>query len=299
MSKRQKTLYDLIRVSLKIAANEEARIAPFNLSGRGHEPRVILDKRLAGVLRGTNLPFVYMSGYGANNHYPLRVFERAQQGLSAALKKSPLVIGRERRAYIDDDALPKPKRPSIRIRSTARTSRDELVQRGWGMRGAWAEKSVRGIRMVLSGRVVVDGVEYIGLSFHPWLSLDDALAAAESKLDQLSAPIREKAKPSKPKVATKFLEPNEEYGPGFFASLIDGPSLDLFDIAGLEYSDELHDKVWGRHNWKSLLEECGSATIIETGDQDDAPGMSDIFYWITVDDEELFRSELRAVMLKA
>lgn len=297
MSRLQKTLYELVRTWLQIAAIEEARIAPFNLSGRGHEPRVTLDRRLAAVLRETDLPFVCISGYGANYYYPRRVFERAQRQLLTAVNATPIAFGRDGLAYMDVKALPEARRKPIRIRASARTSRDALLQRGWTMRGAWAEKRLRGIRMVLSGRVVENGAEYIGLSFHPMVGHDEALAVARTKLARLNAANREQLEPPKYTATVEFLEPNEDYGPGFFASLMDGPSVDLFQIARLECTDELHDKVWGRHNWKDLLDECGSATIIETGDQDDMPGMSDVFYWVAVDDEERFRAELRAVLL--
>jgi hypothetical protein len=69
-----------------------------------------------------------------------------------------------------------------------------------------------------------------------------------------------------------YLQSNKEYGVGFSASLIDGPSVDLFEIAEIEYSDELHDAVWGKHNWQSLLGECGSAFILTLEEYDLAPG---------------------------
>lgn len=296
MRKDIKSLYELVRVHLRIAVLEEMNISAFNLSGRGHEPRVILDRRLAGILRGAELPFVYISGYGANFHYPLRVFVRAHASLAKALKKSPLAIGRDQRAYIDESAMPKPTRASRLVPATQRNRREEMLRRGWGMRGAWAEKSIGSTRLVLSGRSSKNGIEYISLSFHPRFSVEDALRSAQSKLENLSPP-KTVAEPKPSNALASFLEPNDEYGAGFFASLMDGPSVNLFEVAGLEYSDELHDRVWGRYNWQSLIGECGSATVIETGGQDDMPGMSDTFYWVSVDDEELFRCELRSAML--
>jgi hypothetical protein len=68
---------DEIRCALLETARAEAARAPFALSGRGHEPRVTLDRRLAAVVRNLDLPHVVISGFGANKHYPLRVFERA------------------------------------------------------------------------------------------------------------------------------------------------------------------------------------------------------------------------------
>ena len=59
--------------------------------------------------------------------------------------------------------------------------------------------------------------------------------------------------------------PHNEFGDGFSASLMDGPSVDLFKVAGLEETDQLHDAVWSKFNWRSLLGKCGSANIIEAG----------------------------------
>ena len=96
-----------------------------------------------------------------------------------------------------------------------------------------------------------------------------------------------------------FIQPNEDYGDGFSATLMDGPRADLFEIAGLEWTSDLNDAVWGNHNWKSLLEECENAEIIETGSQDHAPGMSDVFFWVAISDPKKFSQELSTVMLAA
>ncbi len=122
--------------------------------------------------------------------------------------------------------------------------------------------------------------------------------------DGLVLPVR---RPNRqPKVSGKadnsefpFLQFNTEHGQGFSATLIDGPSTDLFEIAGLEWSADLHDDVWGHHNWKSLLEECDTAEIIEIGSQDHTLRMSDIFSWVVISDPEKFRQELRAAILAA
>ena len=50
---------------------------------------------------------------------------------------------------------------------------------------------------------------------------------------------------------------------------------------------------------KSLLEECGTVEIIETDRQDHVPGMSDVFFWVAVDDAKSFKKELRNVILAA
>ena len=93
------------------------------------------------------------------------------------------------------------------------------------------------------------------------------------------------------------LEDNEQYGRGFGASLIDGPSIDIFRLAGLELTDELTDNLWNNVNWQSLLDACQSATVIETSETEGGPGMSDTFYWVAVDNPERFGRELREVIL--
>ena len=74
------------------------------------------------------------------------------------------------------------------------------------------------------------------------------------------------------------LENNSEYGPGFSASLIDGPSIDLIDAAGLDWSEDLDNAVWEKYNWLSLLGECESANVIELEEHEGGPGMSDTYY---------------------
>jgi hypothetical protein len=104
--------------------------------------------------------------------------------------------------------------------------------------------------------------------------------------------------PGKKKKQNK-LTSNEAYGAGFSATLMDGPHVDLFEIAELEWTSELNDAVWGKHNWQSLLEECEEVEVTETGTQDDAPGMSDVFFWVAINDPKKFKRQLRAAMLAA
>lgn len=103
--------------------------------------------------------------------------------------------------------------------------------------------------------------------------------------------------PGKKQKKQNKLTSNAEYDDGFSATLMDGPHVDLFEIAGLEWTSELNDAVWGKHNWKSLLEKCEAVEITETGRQDDAPGMSDVFFWVAINDPKKFKRELRAAML--
>jgi len=95
------------------------------------------------------------------------------------------------------------------------------------------------------------------------------------------------------------LSTHKEFGPGFAASLIDGLSVDIFDLAELECTDELHDALWGERNWRSVIEEFESVTLIEIEEYEGGPGMSDTFYWVAVDDLDKFREELREIILSA
>ena len=88
MKPATKTENDAIRQEVAKAARIEA-LLPFNLSGRGHEARVTLDRSLAAILRAVALPKVYISGFGANFYYPRRVFRRAARELSRKLGSSP------------------------------------------------------------------------------------------------------------------------------------------------------------------------------------------------------------------
>ena len=94
-----------------------------------------------------------------------------------------------------------------------------------------------------------------------------------------------------------YLTKNKKYGNGFSASLMDGPTVNLFKIADLEETDELSDAVWSNHNWQSLLEECHSAEIITLQEHDDAPGQSDVTFWIAIDDPIKFKRQLHKVLL--
>jgi len=295
MSSEIKKIYELIRTQVLVAVTEESRIASFNLSGRGHEPRVTLNRRLAGVLRGQNIPSVHISGFGANSHYPLRVFLRAERRIRELLPNSPLAIY-SGVAYLSEPVITAVRQKRL-IPVTARNSRDELLRRGWSMRGAWAEKSIGQTRLVLSGRTEIEGVPHLSLSFHPHFSVNNALIKAKSDLAAMLA-TKDKVRKTKPKkLDISLLEHNEKYGDGFAASLMDGPIVDLFEISGFEWTSELNDAVWGKYNWKSLIEECGSVNLIVTGEHDQVPGMSDVFFWVAIDDAKKFKKELRNVIL--
>ena len=103
-----KTENEAIRYEVAAAARIEA-LLPFNLSGRGHESRVTLDRSLAAILRTVALPKVYISGYGANSYYPKRVFKRAARELKRKLGSSPIAFDNSHsqvyRLSPDDDGV--------------------------------------------------------------------------------------------------------------------------------------------------------------------------------------------------
>lgn len=74
---KDKEAFQIIRKAVLEAVKREK--GPFNIFGRGSEPRVTLDRQLAGVLRGLDIPRIYISGYGANYYYPTRVFKTTQK----------------------------------------------------------------------------------------------------------------------------------------------------------------------------------------------------------------------------
>lgn len=83
---------DAIRVAVADAVRVEQKMQAFDLFGRGHEHRVTLDRGLSSILRGQDVPRVYIAGYGPNYHYPQRVFETAAHLLQERLGASPIAV---------------------------------------------------------------------------------------------------------------------------------------------------------------------------------------------------------------
>ena len=52
----RKAIYQMVREEVTEAAARQGKIAPFALTGRGYEPRLTLDRRLATILRNCALP---------------------------------------------------------------------------------------------------------------------------------------------------------------------------------------------------------------------------------------------------
>jgi hypothetical protein len=82
-----------IREAVLQAVAQEQRNCEFRLFGRGHESRVTLAVAVAAVLRGRDIPRVYISGFGANYYYPSRVFAAAIRILKKKWGRSPIVLG--------------------------------------------------------------------------------------------------------------------------------------------------------------------------------------------------------------
>lgn len=83
---KDKEAFRIIRMAVLEAVRMEK--GPFNIFGRGSESRLTLDRQLAAILRGLDLPRIFISGYGANYYYPARVFETAQKILEHRLENS-------------------------------------------------------------------------------------------------------------------------------------------------------------------------------------------------------------------
>jgi hypothetical protein len=78
-AKSIRSFRDDVRQAVLQAIEIESSKGPFNLKGRGHEDRVTLSRSLAAIVRGEEIPRLYISGYGPNYFYPKRIFETAQK----------------------------------------------------------------------------------------------------------------------------------------------------------------------------------------------------------------------------
>lgn len=78
-------------------------------------------------------------------------------------------------------------------------------------------------------------------------------------------------------------------------SLMDGVNIDLPRWCGLpDLSDEEYDHLWNNITELNLFEECGSCEVIDTGESDEVPGQSDVFFKVVTDDLDLCRKEVKA-----
>ncbi len=77
-------------------------------------------------------------------------------------------------------------------------------------------------------------------------------------------------------------------------SLMDGMSIDVVRWCGFsDLSDEQYDHLWNSITEIGLFEDCGSCEVIETGDIDEVPGQSDVFFKVVTDDVDQCRNEVK------
>jgi len=84
----------------------------------------------------------------------------------------------------------------------------------------------------------------------------------------------------------------------FTGSLMDGPHESIFAIAGIELSEEEHEKLVEVTNQRDLLNECQSVEEIETLETD-TPCYSDRYFRYEIFDIARFRRELGVAIKRA
>ena len=67
---------------------QELERPPYNLTGRGHEDRVSLDRTLSAILRGTEITRLYIPGFGPKYWYPARVVKTAAKIINRRVGKA-------------------------------------------------------------------------------------------------------------------------------------------------------------------------------------------------------------------
>lgn len=98
----KKLLHATTRDAIVKAFEREAKKAEFELSERGYEPRVTLNRSMAALLKQCNLPRVTISSNGANNFYPTSAFTSAKKALLRKLGWAPSEISRDSTVYLLD-----------------------------------------------------------------------------------------------------------------------------------------------------------------------------------------------------
>lgn len=81
-----KRLNESIRHWVLKASKEEADLDPVHLKGRGHGPRI------AGILRGLNLPRLRIDAYDPNHFCPAMFIVRAQKAVHQELGGRPMAF---------------------------------------------------------------------------------------------------------------------------------------------------------------------------------------------------------------
>ena len=82
----------------------------------------------------------------------------------------------------------------------------------------------------------------------------------------------------------------------FTGSYIDGCKVDLPTWAGVELTDDQHDRLWSDINETDLIEEAGGFVEIDEAIEDAPPGMNDTYYSVYCSDVEEFKDSIRTVI---
>jgi hypothetical protein len=97
--------------------------------------------------------------------------------------------------------------------------------------------------------------------------------------------------------AERLFEVSENGWCEFTASRMDGPSIDVFEVSGLPWKDDISDGVWGNTNWEALFQCCPEVDFQEQETIDEMPGQSDTYFTVSIHDPRNFARELRIAML--
>ena len=91
----KRAIADRIRTALLEAEAIERKLAPFRISGRGHECRVVLNRSFAQIVRSCDLTRVHISGFGPKQRFPAPVFTRAAKQLAISGCPEAVVVLRQ------------------------------------------------------------------------------------------------------------------------------------------------------------------------------------------------------------
>jgi hypothetical protein len=92
IKQNEKRINERIKLEILSATEKERNAQPFNLEEHLVEKRVSLDRSLAGILNKVDVPRVVISGYGAKNYYPERIFIRAIKRLRRIYGYAPIEL---------------------------------------------------------------------------------------------------------------------------------------------------------------------------------------------------------------
>jgi hypothetical protein len=68
----------------------------------------------------------------------------------------------------------------------------------------------------------------------------------------------------------------------FGASRMDGADIDVFEVGGLPWTDDINDGVWGNTNWEELFSCCPEVNFEEEETIDEVPGQSDTYFTVSI-----------------